>query len=302
MIELDTLQLERKSKMEPQALQTVLNRIIPSSWPEENPQGLLLDNPSAKILKTIEWFDDRVYKVLLPPEFDPKCWKFFWSVTTILGIIAKPWLALWYGNLGTERARYQSHKARDRGSLVHNTIAEMISFDETGLGAPVDGTQFRQEDWLPVVRFAQWYNNFKPRIIVHDCPVVSYQHEYAGTLDIFLETEGGMKDCGGTKPAEVPEGFYPLDIKTGNESKDYFLQTAMYGQAGIESGLDTPDGSMILYLDAENKSGYKLVVRNKAEMAQDFQVALAAKTLFDARGQKLPELFEMPLGLQLQKY
>lgn len=277
-----------------------IQQVVSSFWPE--PDGLLLDSPKAKVVKTIEWFDDRVYKCLLPPDFDPKRWEFFWSVTTILGIISKPWLCTWYGNLGTERARYQSGKAKDRGSLIHNAIAELLSFDDAGLGAPMNGQHFRQEDWLAILNFCKWYNEAKPRIIGHDFSIVSYQHKFAGTLDILLEIGGGKIDGGMSKPVDVEPGVYALDIKTGNESDDYFFQTAAYAQGVIENEIDKPKGTMIFYTDANTKSGYKLTVRNTEEMAGDFDLFLSAQKLFTAKGQKLPELRELPLGIQLQIY
>lgn len=280
-------------------------KVIPSWWPDPatGEEAMSLDNGKAKVIKTIEWFDDRVYKVLLPPDFSSDRWEFFWSVTSILGVIAKPWLTIWYGNLGTERARYQSGKARDRGSLIHNAIAEALSFDDgTGLGAPLDGTGFRQEDWLPIVRFAQWYNSFKPRVLGHDFPVVSYDFRFAGTLDMLIATDGGKMDVGMAKPLDIPAGNYVLDIKTGQENDDYFMQTSAYAQGVIENQIQAVQGTMILYLDTNTKAGYKLVFRNTEQMQQDFELFQSAQKLFLARGQKLPEVFEMPLGLQLARF
>lgn len=270
-----------------------------SSWPEKS---MVLDNVKAKIVSTIEWFDDRVYKVLLPPDFDPKRWEFFWSVTTILGIISKPWLTVWFGNLGTERARYQSNRAKDRGSLIHNAIAELLNFDDDGLGKPLDGAEFKQEDWLPICNFAQWYRNTQPKVIYSDRPVVSYQYKYAGTLDLLATFRGGLIDNGMSKQLSINGGTYVLDIKTGQESDDYHYQTSAYYQAVVEEGIvGEVAGTMILYLDASTKGGYKLVVREKEQAERDFQTFLNAKALFDAKGQKLPEVFEMPLGIRLER-
>jgi hypothetical protein len=243
-----------------------------------------------------------VYKVLLPPDFDPKRWEFFWSVSTVLNIIAKPWLCSWYGDLGTERARYRSKKAMDRGALIHNAIAEMVQFDDNGYGAPIDGTHFEQEDWLAILNFATWYNNVKPKVIAHDFTLVSYQHKYAGTLDLLFNFDGGKIDDGTKTPLEIEAGTYVLDIKTGNPSDDHHLQTAAYANGVEENELDKPAGTMIFYTDAGTKSGYKLVVRNREEMQDDFNLFLAAKKLFEAKGNKLPELRELPLGVQLSKY
>jgi hypothetical protein len=283
-------------------LKDAIQRVVGSSWPAEDSGKLILDTPQAKIIKTIEWFDDRVYKVLLPPEFDPKRWEFFWSVTTILGIIAKPWLALWYGDLGTERARYRSKLAKDRGSLIHNAIAELLEFDDSGLGVPMTGDKFRQEDWLAILNFATWYNKTKPRILAHDFPIVSYEHKYAGTLDIIPEFDGGLIDDGTSKGVEIEGGAYVLDVKSGNESEDYHCQTALYDEGVVEGGIIKPVGTMIFYTDAKTKSGYKLVVRNKDEVAKDLDTALAIKKVFDSRPPKLPELRELPMGVQLARY
>jgi len=179
----------------------------------------------------------------------------------------------------------------------------MVNFDETGLGKAIDGKRLEQEDWLAVLNFAKWYNSVEPKIVEHDFSIVSYEHEYAGTLDLLLEIDGETIDDGHVKPLAVKPGIYVLDIKTGNENPDYFMQVAAYDNSVRENELVAEtQGTMILYLDAGTKSGYKLVVRNHEEVRKDFDNFLAAKKLFHAKEPKLPELFEMPLGIQLQRF
>jgi hypothetical protein len=87
----------------------------------------------------IEYFDDRFYKVNLPEEELKEFCKlhgehenpiYFPSTTTILGILISPFLLEWYGNLGTERAKFKSRKAADMGSKIHDAVHRLLSGEE----------------------------------------------------------------------------------------------------------------------------------------------------------------------------
>lgn len=247
--------------------------------------------------KTVEWFDDRFYKVLLPPDFTRE--DFYPSVTTILGIIDKPWLRRWYGDLGTELAAHRSAQAKARGSLIHDIIHNMLLFDGA---APIEPEKVSQEDWYQVWNFSQWYENVKPRILGSELTVVSHAHRYAGTLDLLVQIEEGEYNVGYAKPITIPKGIYVGDIKTGNYDAASHYQTVAYAMAVEETKEWNIDGTFILQTNADTKKGWKAIARNRQEMLADFDCFLSAKRLYDARGQEKPRVFEMPAEIKLKLY
>ena len=66
-------------------------------------------------VKVIEYFDQRFYKMSFLDPLD-----YFPSVTTKLGIIDKPFLARWRGDIGNREADYRVRDAQEKGSNIHN--------------------------------------------------------------------------------------------------------------------------------------------------------------------------------------
>lgn len=251
--------------------------------------------PTEQIIEKIEWFDDRYYKVLTPPDFTTE--DFYPSATTVLGIINKPWLLQWYGDLGTELARHRSNYAKARGSLIHDAIHSMLLLNQK-----LTYTSFHQEAWLQLYNFKQFYDSVKPEVIGSEMEVVSHTHQYAGTLDMLFEIKKGKYDLGYSKPVEVAPGLYIGDIKTGNESSDYNYQVAAYAQAVKEMGLGEPVGTFILYTDANTKRGWKAMFSPMSEVANHFNMFTHALALWkNTNAHTKPRLFEMPATIQLQE-
>ena len=102
--------------------------------------------------------------------------------------------------------------------------------------------------WQMILRFADFWNTVKPRLIATEQHIFSDEYKYAGTIDLVVEIDG--KIC-------------LLDIKTSNSlHTSYDLQLAAYAQAWNEN-FDTPiEQTGIIWLKSSSrgadKSGKKL--------------------------------------------
>jgi hypothetical protein len=266
------------------------------------------DAQAPRVIEKLEWWDDRVYRRILADGTKP----FKWSVTTKLGIINKPFLSRWRGDLGNYEADKRSNFAKWRGSRVHDAIHRLIMDGEVVWEQnTVDA--LGQDEWLKVLYFKKFLRLFKPVIKGSETIVWSEAGNYAGTMDLPVLLTAGEYQITKSTVVTVPEtGYYCGDIKTGNLSKEYNYQTAAYAmaeeaQADPQSEIFStvkeygePLGTFILHLDADNKEGWTLKLRTKENMAHDYEMALLAFRLWDdVNPNKTPAFFEMPTKITL---
>jgi hypothetical protein len=247
-------------------------------------------------IETIEYYDDRFYKIKTKKGFE-----YYPSVTTVLGIIHKEWLARYYGDLGTERAQYRSKIAMEQGSEIHRLISELVAGNE------LSADTYPQEQWLQLCRFADFHKSIKPKYLLNEQTVLSHKHKCAGTLDLLIFiSETKEYDVGTSKEIEIEAGVYVIDIKTGkNEDDNYNYQTAAYFEMVKEMKvlevLATKRkliGTGILYLNTNTKSGWKLKLRNLKEIKNDFKCFKSALFLYNL-SPKIPKIIELPKNLKL---
>jgi hypothetical protein len=99
-----------------------------------------------------------------------------------------------------------------------------------------------------ILRFADFWNTVKPRLIATEQHIFSDEYQYAGTIDLVVEIDGKI---------------WLLDIKTSNSlHTSYDLQLAAYAQAWNEN-FDTPiENTGIIWLKSPSRktdsSGKKL--------------------------------------------
>ena len=254
----------------------------------------------------IEWFDDRYYRVLAK---DGE--KFFPSVTTILGIINKPFLSRWRGDVGNYEADRKMNFAAWRGSRIHDAIHQLLSLDEGGNRAPLcyigpsGKPQYTQEEWLHIIRFSAFYDMFTPTVHESELVVYSERLEYAGTCDLLCDLKAGEYKIGERTKVTVPEnGLYLGDIKTGREIDDeYHFQTAAYAGAVEEMQTDKKiSGTFIIHTGSSTKAGWNIHIRSRAEMLDDMVMFGHALNLFKRKNPNgTPKIFTMPATITLVK-
>jgi hypothetical protein len=253
-------------------------------------------------LETIQWFDDKFYKRLFPNgKID-----YYRSSTTVLGIIEKPFLRQWYGDLGTELAQYRSKLAKERGSLIHQGIYDLLQ------GKGQSGDAWKQEDYYQLWNFTEFWNSLNPTLLGNELQVFSDKHRVAGTLDLlttinksnfnleYLEKQYGKRYL--EQFEDFENGIYVGDVKTGNMDWAYHLQTASYAMMAIEQEFIKSEdfkGTYIIQTRADNKLGWKLHIRNKTEAQEDLKGFMSALFLANMKGEEKPKIFEMPNKIKL---
>ncbi len=176
----------------------------------------------------VEFLDDRFYQVGEDT--------FFPSVTTILQTYPKgPAFLQWIKDVGNS-AKQIAERAAESGTKVHNAAADLIAGEELIWDDHVHSF----EEWNGILRFADFYTKFKPKILASEVTTISHKYKYAGTLDIVCEIDGKT---------------YLLDIKFGNAIYDtYYFQLAAYKQSWEENGGVLIDEMGILWLKAKTRS------------------------------------------------
>jgi len=148
------------------------------------------------------------------------------SVTTILGILAKPALIEWAWKLGTEGIDYKQvrDQAGDVGSLAHYLILCDIKGEKPDTSEYSAKVIDKAETCL--LKYWEWRKTNPIRPIMVEEALVSEQYRYGGTLDCFAERE----DTG---------EFVLIDFKTGKAIyEEAIIQVVSYAHLIKENGYD----------------------------------------------------------------
>lgn len=145
-------------------------------------------------------------------------------VSAIVGVLAKPGLERWRGNVGNEKADQISREARDFGTRFHAAV------ELANKTLPGDLLEEFAADVFPhVTAYADWFLGNVARVVACERRVVSRQHGFAGTADCVVELQDG--------------DLATLDYKTGKTNRvhliepGYRLQLAAYRLALAEDGI-----------------------------------------------------------------
>ena len=260
--------------------------------------------PDAPAVEQVEWFDDRYYKVLNEKGEEI----FLPSVTTILGIINKPFLSRWRGDVGNEAADHKMNYAAWRGSRIHDAIHRGLIRDKQGNRAPIqmagfEGTgAYKQDEWIQIIRFQEFMATLKPEVLQTEAIVFNLLNNYAGTMDLLCELKAGEYTYGKRGKVTIPaDGMYVGDIKTGKAIDDeYHFQTAAYAAASELQGHVPVVGTFVLHLNNDSQAGWKMHMRNADETLVDLEQFHHARSLwFYKNTEKQPQVFTMPTVIQL---
>lgn len=275
-------------------------------------------------VQLISWFNEHWYPVpdaLIPEVREPKYLldgkPIFPSSTTILGILEKPYLRRWYGDLGTREAEYRSLQARIKGSNVHEAVRVLKTggivlyeppIKAVGAAPQWSPTQIKklkkqfhgnlfvvreQDDQVQIERIKLWHEVVKPRALGTEFTVFSTEHQYAGTIDLPCVIDEGEYAVSGSKPIKLESGVWIVDYKTGGTfDEDGYMQVASYALAWEErmrtvKNTYTVCGTLIVHSNAPQVragiEGLKTHVRTREQVQGDFEDFLAAKKLWERK-------------------
>src|SRR5258708_56734 len=178
----------------------------------------------------VEFFNSHYYKVTTPAGLI----RYIPSVTTKLGIVDKPFLHRWRGDLGNREADLRLYDAGERGKRIHWAYATALKrgavvydpwqspvYTEQDLAAlrkehgDIAVLRTQEEMWT-ICKLAEQFKRLQPKVLAVEKPVYDLEMNDAGTIDSVFFIEEGDYFVSGSKPLHLSRGIYVNDLKTGN--------------------------------------------------------------------------------------
>lgn len=160
-------------------------------------------------IQQISFLDKRYYKIS-EKEYYP-------SVTTVLGYMPKnKFFEGWLKDVG-HNADIILERASKEGTQVHNAAEDLMEGKEIHWLDDYGNTKYSFKVWQMILKFAEFWGTYKPKLVKAEGLVYSKEYKYAGRYDII---------------AELDNELWLLDIKTSNTlNRSYDLQIAAYIKA-----------------------------------------------------------------------
>jgi len=192
----------------------------------------------------------------------------------------------WLAEKGWDEAEALKMAAADKGSAVHNAIAQLLNGGTVSMNTEFYReteavcSPLTREEYEAVLSFVSWYKSVNPQIIQQDYVVFNSKERYAGTCD-FL--------------AKIDEEVVLIDFKTSpNIWPSHELQLSAYKHA--DGHKIAPDSLAILQLGyPRNKNRYKFT-----QIEDKYDLFLAAWQIWAAENEDVhPKTYEYPEELKL---
>jgi hypothetical protein len=246
----------------------------------------LIDDDKRGILQ-VTCHDERWY---LRPSTDSitglPTWQSVPSVTWIAsfypaGIGFYKWLA----SKGWDEAQAIKEAAGDKGSKVHNAIADLLNDKSIDMDAPYLNPSTERlepltlEEYEAIKSFTEWHTTIKPKLIAQDITVWNDVDGYAGTVDAVFN---------------INNILYIVDFKTSKYIwPSHRIQVSAYKHALP----DMNNAKLAILQLGYRKMGYKFT-----EIEDCYDLFLAAKRIWfeETKGQQ-PSQKEYPLSLSLRQ-
>lgn len=268
----------------------------------------------------IEFFNSHYYKVSLPGGGV----RYIPSVTTKLGIIDKPALTKWVGDIGWREANLRKYEAGQRGTRIHWAYSVMLSeggavvydpwqkpvYTEEGMAELKK--RFKnvailrtQEEMWDICKLAEQFKRLKPTVLGIEEMVYNLEENIAGSIDHIFSVEEGNYSIAGAKPLYLPGGIYIGDLKTGHYVDDnVFRQLAPYALCWEKKHGAQVAGALVTHTGSSIKTGVpglKTIYRPRDVLfAKDLSAYKHAAALWDAEHEgEEPQTFEFPSLIQL---
>lgn len=267
----------------------------------------------------VEWYSEHWYKIV-------KDGATHWlpSVTTKLGIINKPGLSRWRGDIGNREADLRMYEAGQRGTRLHWARQVLLTggaviydpwlhpvYTEQGIAdlkAKYNGNVSilkTQDEMVQIVKLQRQLAILKPKVLGVEVKVYDLEFHDAGTIDGIYEIEGGVYMINGATPLKLEPGIYIEDFKSGNFLDDnVWLQLAPYARCWENMTRKHVQGALITHTGAKTKKG----IAGLATMFRDRETLLKrdymdyrhAAALWERdHAEDQPEQFEFPSILTL---
>jgi hypothetical protein len=192
-----------------------------------------------KIKRIVEYSADNKQINVLDQRFYRRNEEYYPSVSSILNYFPKnQFFHSWLKDVGHNSDIIASRAAAD-GTQVHNAVEAFLNGNEIKWIDEYGNAIYSLDVWKMILKFAEFWNTHKPKLIATEYHLFSDNHKYAGTADLVIELKGKI---------------WLLDVKTSNSlHTSYDLQLASYAKAWNETH-DTPiQETGILWLKAATR-------------------------------------------------
>lgn len=219
----------------------------------------------------------------------PATYDFVPSVTWISSFYPKGYgFMKWLASTGWDEAEAIKQTAGDKGSKVHQAVADLVDGKTVGMQAEYLNPSTGQPEELIVqeyeclLAFKAWWAHAKPTLIWRDVVLWNETENYAGTADLLV----GAAD-----------GVWLIDVKTGQYVwPEHELQVSAYKHAlPVDVDASTVKLAILQVGYRANKRGWKLT-----EVEDQFELFLAAKQIWakETEGQTVRQR-DYPLAVSL---
>jgi ATP-dependent exoDNAse (exonuclease V) beta subunit len=172
-------------------------------------------------------------------------------------------------------SEYIVKKAAEEGTQVHEMIEEYLEGKEMNFLSPTGYPQYNPDVWQMFLRFVEFWETYKPKLIEAEVHLFSDELKVAGTCDLIVEIDGKL---------------WLIDFKTSNHIQPtYELQTAVYGQCYKECYGKDVDNYGILWLKSSKRKlnvekmtgkGWEMVLPTRTQ-EENLDIFRTVRRLFD---------------------
>ena len=218
----------------------------------------------------VEWYDEHYYKITQ----ENKTY-YLPSVTTKLGIVDKPGLSRWRGDIGNREADMRMYDAGQRGKRLHWAREILLTggaviydpwqtpvYTEQGIADLKMQYSGRvsilrtQDEMVQIVKLHRQLSILKPKILGVEVKVYDLQFKDAGTIDGIYEIAGGSYMIAGATPLKLEAGIYIEDFKSGNFiDENVWLQLSAYARMYEDMTRKHVQGALVTHTGAKTKKG-----------------------------------------------
>jgi len=176
---------------------------------------------NTHIKRTVEYSEDSKQLNVFDQRFYKRNNEYYPSVSTILNYFPKGRFFEDWIKANGFNSEIIAAQAADEGRQVHDACERFIKGEEIHWIDNIGNIKYNLDVWKMILRFAEFWNRYKPKLIATEYHLFSDKYEFAGTADLIVE---------------IKDELWLLDIKTSNSlHTTYELQLAAYATAWNET-------------------------------------------------------------------
>ena len=201
----------------------------------------IIKDPNIKRLVEYKEGDKQVN--VLDSRFYKRASGYYPSVTSVLNYFPKnQYFHTWLKEVGAN-ADIIARKAADEGTQVHNAAERFINGEEIKWIDDWGKAQYSLDVWKMILKFAEFWNTYKPVLVAAEYHLFSDEHQFAGTADLIVRFE---------------DKLWLMDIKTSKSiHTSHYLQLAAYAKAWNETHNEPIEETGILWLKSSTRATSK---------------------------------------------